>query len=234
MLAVSGQLDLDRPYASEIAKLGDLRFGRQVDASDMGRNHMHRAVYLPIVRDQEHESLRIFDFADATIPVAKRDTTNVPSQSLYLMNSPFVVSAATEMAAELMDEHKSADARILAAFQRTYGRSPEADELAVSRKFLRQAAELPWEPVAAQTRGGANRPNTRGNAGRGGANAPEGRGQRGGMNGMAGRSPGGRGGAGGRNRPSATAMKTPTSAEQHALTLFCQSLMASAEFRILN
>ncbi len=215
MLAISGQLQYERPYASEIAKIGDIRFGRMVDADDVGQNHLHRAVYMPIVRDQVHESLKVFDFADANIPVARRDATNVPSQSLYLMNSPFVITAASKMAEGLIKSHKTTNERVKWAFIQSYGRMPTADEIAASVEFFQRfsADGSLHTPVQSQNNGRTNagtRPGGRPNAGD-------------------------RLGPGGRRRQNTEpVLARPSTPEHQSLTLFCQSLMASAEFRILN
>ena len=51
------------------------------------RPQLYRSVYLPIIRDQIPEFLSIFDFPDASLVNGDRDTTNVPSQSLFLITT---------------------------------------------------------------------------------------------------------------------------------------------------
>lgn len=265
MLAISGKLKYDRPYASEIAELGDFRLGRVVNAESLGQNHLHRAVYLPIVRDQTHESLKLFDFADNNAPNAKRDSTNVASQALYLMNSPFVISSAEKMAANLITSFSTTKERVRWAFIQAYGRGPTDDEFEASVRFFNQFEPQQGNPSADnQSRRNGTRRNA--NAGnRENSNGPGAGGQRGqrGQRGMQGGQPGNGGQRGmqagqrgmqqggqrgmgdgnplstprgGRRRQATgpTISVESMTPEHQFLTLFCQSLIASAEFRILN
>ena len=79
----------------------DKRGRRQQPANNP--NDPHRSVYLPIVRNGVPEALGLFDFADPSIVVGQRDVTTVPSQSLYLMNSPFIVRQAEVMAKRVLE-----------------------------------------------------------------------------------------------------------------------------------
>ena len=85
---------------------------------------MHRAVYLPVVRDQLPESLTLFDFADPSLVTGERSTTSGPSQALYLMNSPFVIRQAEAAAERLRAIDGDDDARIKAAYLRFLARTP--------------------------------------------------------------------------------------------------------------
>ena len=85
---------------------------------------MHRAVYLPVVRDQLPESLALFDFADPSLVTGERSTTSGPSQALYLMNSPFVIRQAEGRRYRLRHEGDDDDARIKAAYLRFLARTP--------------------------------------------------------------------------------------------------------------
>ncbi len=58
-----------------------------------------RSVYLPIVRGQLNDLLATFDFADPDLLVGQRERTNVPSQSLLLMNGRWVQDQVAELAA---------------------------------------------------------------------------------------------------------------------------------------
>ena len=98
MLAVSGELDETRPAGSLVAKqIGDKpisligldsRLPPDLDGSQ------HRSVYLPVLRDRLPDVLDLFDFAEPSLVTGDRETTNVPVQALYLMNSPFVQARA--------------------------------------------------------------------------------------------------------------------------------------------
>ncbi len=108
ILAVTGELDLNPPGPSRLPQYSK----NQVPiVSDAGKQ---RSVYLPIIRNSVPEALGLFDFADPSIVVGHRDTTTVPAQSLYLMNSPFIVDQSRALALRLlgegnMDDHALVD-----------------------------------------------------------------------------------------------------------------------------
>ncbi len=97
-----------------------------------------RSVYLPVIRDRTDPVLDAFDFPDASLVTGKRDTTTVASQSLFLMNSDFVIEQADTMAKTILRSSTSIDARIENAFLRTLSRLPRNDELAATKHFLSQ------------------------------------------------------------------------------------------------
>ncbi|PHQ37265.1 PSD1 and planctomycete cytochrome C domain-containing protein [Rhodopirellula bahusiensis] len=122
ILAVGGELNLERPIGSPIARYGNNRIGRTLDASLLDGLNDRRSVYLPIVRDAVPRSLALFDFADPSLSNAKRDVSNVPTQALYLMNDEFVLQSAEGLSRRLLKEHNNIRDGISAAFLATYGR----------------------------------------------------------------------------------------------------------------
>ena len=114
MLVVSGELDAARPAGSLVAQeIGDrpisligldTRLPADLDGS------RHRSVYLPVLRDRLPDVLDLFDFAEPSLVTGDRETTNVPVQALYLMNSPFVQARAEALADRLTREADDDDA----------------------------------------------------------------------------------------------------------------------------
>ena len=51
-----------------------------------------------MLRDRLPDVLDLFDFAEPSLVTGDRETTNVPVQALYLMNSPFVQARAKGLA----------------------------------------------------------------------------------------------------------------------------------------
>ncbi len=108
ILAASGQLDLRPPIGSPIAEHGNGPIGQfkqfpnagvPEDALvESGARTNARSVYLPIAREMLPDALTVFDFAEPGFVNGSRETTNVPSQALYMLNSPF-------------DRHRRAEAR---------------------------------------------------------------------------------------------------------------------------
>ena len=139
MLAASGKLDPKPVKGSMIALAGDGpiggdRFRVLTEEQIEKANHFHRSIYLPIARTVQAETLAIFDFTDPSVVIGARDTTIVPPQALYLMNSPFVNEMATAMARRVM-QSPGFDQRFSLAWRLTYGREPLPEETAAARRI---------------------------------------------------------------------------------------------------
>ena len=113
---------------------------------------MHRAVYLPVVRDQLPESLTLFDFADPSLVTGERSTTSGPSQALYLMNSPFVIRQAEAAADACEPPHGDDDARIKAAYLRFLARKPTDSETPPGPRLPRAGSAEDSSPKSATNR----------------------------------------------------------------------------------
>lgn len=137
MLSASGQLDLDRPpFGSTVARIGEGEVGRGINTDLLEEPFPYRSVYLPVIRGILPESLKLFDFPDPSNPQTVRDATNVPSQSLYFMNSPFVVEQAELAAKEILAKHETRSDRIAAAYMAILGRQPGEEEAQRIALFL--------------------------------------------------------------------------------------------------
>lgn len=138
ILSIGGVLDLERPLASPIAKLGNNRVGRTLDQAFFSGLNNNRSVYLPVVREALPNSLSLFDFADPSLSNAKRDTTNVPTQALYLMNNEFVLQQAASLGSYLIENFEKQREQIDWAFLTVYGRLATDEEFRSSRLFLKR------------------------------------------------------------------------------------------------
>ena len=140
-LAVSGLLNPKAPVGSFVAKQGEgpttgpRAGGPVINAINDPRNSQ-RSVYLPVVRDNLPESLSLFDAADPSLVVAERPITTVPAQSLYLLNSPFMLRASEYAAEKLMKDTTTDTERIRAAYLQFFGRPPVEKELKAAGEFL--------------------------------------------------------------------------------------------------
>ncbi len=146
MLAVSGELDLDPPLGSLVGRvIGDRpvslvgldkRLPPDLDGS------LHRSIYLPVLRDRLPAVLDVFDFAEPSLVTGKRETTNVPTQALYLMNSDFVAERAAAMAKRLKAESDGDTSELIeSAFLYCYGRRPSTEETELVGSFLRAGSK---------------------------------------------------------------------------------------------
>ncbi len=144
ILAISGTLDLDPPYGSVVTEQSrELRGGGVAHIDGLEFTSPHRSVYLPIVRKQVPDLFGTFDFADPSTGVGKRDTTTVPSQALFLMNSDFVRAQAEAMAQRLIDNDGITKGQQgVAAFYLVYGRPPSEEETRKASTFFKKSLEL--------------------------------------------------------------------------------------------
>ncbi|MEZ6127405.1 MAG: DUF1553 domain-containing protein [Planctomycetaceae bacterium] len=104
MLQVSGQLDLQTRGGLTI---------RRITAYDNGYDHdgagdRFRSVYVPFFRNSLPDVFLEFDIANPNLVTGRRNVSNLPSQSLFLLNSPFVMEQS-EHAARHFLQTASAD-----------------------------------------------------------------------------------------------------------------------------
>ena len=123
LLSVSARLDLTVGGKAE-------KFFRSLEA---GRR---RSIYGYVDRQDLPNLLRVFDFASPDQSAAKRMSTMVPQQALFLLNSPFVLKLAEELAQ--MEKWKSlpTDEFITAAYRQVLARDPDAREQQVADQLL--------------------------------------------------------------------------------------------------
>ncbi len=109
-----------------------------------------RSVYGFIDRQNLPGLFRAFDFASPDTSTPQRHTTTVPQQALFLLNGPFVIEQAKALAAR-PDVTALSDAgeRIGYLYRLLFGRPPDADEVALGRRFVESAGAdgklSPWE-----------------------------------------------------------------------------------------
>ncbi|MDP7051428.1 MAG: DUF1553 domain-containing protein [Verrucomicrobiota bacterium] len=102
-------------------------------------NGTRRSIYTPVFRNTPLEIMQVFDFADPNLVVGERTTSSVPTQALYLMNSPFVREQAKVATQRLLKE-KMADetARIEHAYRLALGRNVTSNEREIILTFLKE------------------------------------------------------------------------------------------------
>ena len=98
----------------------------------------YRSVYLPIIRDNVPRALEVFDFAESSMVIGKRETSNTPDQGLYFLNNEFVIAQSDAMAQRLARESTNVRDQIKSAFLLAYGRGPTKTELNAVETFYRE------------------------------------------------------------------------------------------------
>ncbi len=138
LLAASGTLKLDRPFGSAVMEIGEGEVGRGINTKPLTAPFPHRSVYLPILRTSLDSFLKTFDLPEPSNPQGLRDATNVPSQSLYLMNSPFVIEQARGTAKRVLQAKDEDAQRLELLFRVCLARKPTGSEVARFMEFLEQ------------------------------------------------------------------------------------------------
>ena len=97
-----------------------------------------RSVYVNVIRNNLDDFLTVFDAPVPSATRGRRDATNVPAQSLTLLNSPRVKDWAMKWARRLEGKDEQKVERM---FAEAFGRKPTADELAGCLAFVAQSAK---------------------------------------------------------------------------------------------
>ena len=113
--------------------------GRPVDLFKPreGNYPNRRTVYGSIDRNDVSAVFRAFDFANPDITTAQRDTTTVPQQALFFLNSPFVMEQARKLVSRPAFQRLEEKKRVRDLYQRLYQRDPSANEIQLGLRFLR-------------------------------------------------------------------------------------------------
>jgi hypothetical protein len=100
-------------------------------------NAKRRSVYLAVRRTNLNPFLGVFDAPKPFSTLGRRDSTNVPAQSLTMLNSPFVIEQAGVWAGTLMrSDPDTIEARVQSMFAKALSRPPDSAELAASVTYL--------------------------------------------------------------------------------------------------
>lgn len=114
------------------------KLDRTLYGQSVSNDTERRSIYVKVIRNALPPFLTTFD---APVPFAtrgKRDTTNVPAQSLTLLNDPHVIRWARDWALRIINDSKnrSDDLRIRQMFREAFSREATDDEVKQSQSFL--------------------------------------------------------------------------------------------------
>lgn len=148
MLAASGQLNLRPEAGSLIGRAGDgpiggLRFQAVTLDQIAGASHHFRSIYLPATRSVLPGVLSDFDLPDTSATDGARESTNVPSQALFMLNSDFVAEQSQALAEAVLRKYpgrtslSSFAERLEFAFRRALNREPTEQESAAAKKLVK-------------------------------------------------------------------------------------------------
>ena len=153
LLAVSGRLD-GKPFGPPVpVHLTAFIVGRgSPESSGPLDGNGRRSLYTSLRRNFLSTMMQAFDFPTPFSTVGRRNVTNVPAQSLVMMNDPFVREQAALWAVRLQKELSGAsdEARIAWLFESAFTRPPGADEVRLAIESLAELRALfPGERASA-------------------------------------------------------------------------------------
>ncbi|WP_375582118.1 PSD1 and planctomycete cytochrome C domain-containing protein [Cyclobacterium xiamenense] len=100
-----------------------------------------RSIYLEVRRNFLDRMMTTFDRPTPFTTFGNRDETNVPAQSLFLMNDPFVAQQAELFAKRLLGgANRSTEERIQEAYLLAFSRPPTSTEIDRGKAFLEKAS----------------------------------------------------------------------------------------------
>ena len=212
MLAVSGQLKLDRPLGTYLREVGEGGVGQNVfEPVIRAIDSKTRSVYLPRVRTVLPFMLEVFDAPDASLVTGARETTSSPLQALFLLNNEFVQQQAVALAGRLaaFPAHQQVEQAYLLALSRL----PTKAEKQLGEAFLAESADKTTTSDDAASNAGGRFGRFRG-----------------------GNSTGARGRFG--RRPQ-TAQESDSPVESESLSMdplaiYCQALLSTMEFQMVD
>jgi hypothetical protein len=136
MLTVSGRL-VDRMYGPPVpVHLTAFQEGRGRPASGPLDGDGRRSLYLSVRRNFLSPFLLAFDTPSPFSTVGRRTVSNVPAQSLILLNNPFVHGEAQRWAKRVLSQPGSTRERIIRMYESAFTRAPTETELAACLDYL--------------------------------------------------------------------------------------------------
>ncbi|MCA8991244.1 MAG: PSD1 domain-containing protein [Planctomycetaceae bacterium] len=135
ILAVSGTLEAGTGGRHPFPPNDKLNFS-QGNPFFATYDHNHRTVYLMSPRLNRHPFMALYDGPDPNNTTAERPTSTVALQALSMMNGDFMKQKATAFAKSAIAAHSETSDRVNWAYQRAYGRPPEATELTEAADYL--------------------------------------------------------------------------------------------------
>jgi hypothetical protein len=146
LLTVSGRLD-GKLYGPPVPiYLTPFQQGRGRPESGPLDGDGRRSVYLAVRRNFLSPFLLAFDTPIPFSTVGRRTVSNVPAQSLILMNDPFVQQQSRRWAARVLAQGGSPAVRITRMYEEAFARPPTLPETAACLEFLARQAQLSSAP----------------------------------------------------------------------------------------
>ncbi len=130
LLSVSGQLD--DAYGG--TTIGDVK----AESTHTFRG-VRRSVYVPVMRNTLHPLFEVFDVADPNMVSGRRNVSTLPTQALFMMNSPLVQDQSQLAAERILAMPDLDDAgRLTWLYQAALGRNPSQVERRLALGYIEE------------------------------------------------------------------------------------------------
>ncbi len=106
--------------------------GLDIDNPANGR----RSIYCIVSRYAPNPTLVLFDFPEPNVTSDLRNTTTIPQQQLFVLNSQFMIEMGRAFAHRLEQSATTDADRLNLAWHLAYGRSPTESEATIGSQFL--------------------------------------------------------------------------------------------------
>lgn len=107
------------------------------ESTDLHQQSHHRSVYLCMLRHAPPPELAAFDLPDFVGVVGQRDESTLPTQALFLLNSPLVVAQAETLAQRLLIDDSHDEARkIIEGYRLVLQREPTPYEVGRAKNYI--------------------------------------------------------------------------------------------------
>jgi hypothetical protein len=147
LLAVGGNLDLSAGGPSVYHHYSEtIDPDKQPPKGPLDGNG-RRSVYLEVRRNFPGDFLTVFDFPRPNNPTGARSVTNVPAQSITLLNDPLVHYQAEVWAKRITATPGSAEGRIAQMHRDAFGREPTEAEVKKALAFFNEC-DGDWRDLA--------------------------------------------------------------------------------------
>jgi len=137
LLAVSRRLD--RKMGGSLVTVKNRAFFFDHTSKD-GTSYasLRRSLYLPVVRNNVYDALRLMDFPDPAVSTGDRASTTIAPQALMFMNGDLASDAAASLADRIAVAPEEDDAaRLVRLYRITLARDPTPAEIEQDSKFLK-------------------------------------------------------------------------------------------------
>lgn len=130
LLQAAGSLDLTPGQGSDVESTVALINWPPGESTNLHQESSHRSVYLCMLRHAPPPELAAFDLPDFVSVVGQRNESTLPTQALFLLNSPIVVEQAETLANGLLeDDSEDQSRRFIEGYRRVLQRDPTPDEV---------------------------------------------------------------------------------------------------------